>query len=294
MSWLQNRKKQIQVESSQTLTQAQGSILGKSFGWATLGFFVLAVLTLGLMCIWQFLLFPAGTTWSWETFQGLNLGLTIAALVLTITSAILSMFWQTKMLTMQNATVYTWLVWSFFIVGQSFAFSWLTFMLNNTISVDSAGNALNLWWVCPAAFGLGFVLFGIFALIGYNLGIKGQITVNKMIMVCSIIMAAMLLPLLIFMFLCIWMPWGVGPLFWITFLLMALYIFILFLSIISIIGDIKRSDEFARLNASADQHGEIVKRLSLVYGFSLLVEFICLVWMLIWFIISVLGVSRRA
>ena len=290
MSWLQNRKKPIQVETSQTLSRSQGSVLGKSFGWATLGFAVLAVLTLGFTCVWQFGVFNTGEAWNWNTLWVLNIGLTVGAFVLTIASAILAMFWQTKMLTMQNAKVYTWLVWSFFVVGQSLAFSWLMFMLNNTI--DNSGNTL--WWVCPAAFGLAFVLFGIFAIIGYNLGNKGQFTVKKMIMVCSIIMGIIALPLLIFMFLFafLWSPWGYTSLFWITFLLLVLFMFILFLSIISIIGDIKRSDEFARLNGGTEQN-EIVKRLSLIYGFDLLVEFVCLIWMLIWLLITVLGFARR-
>ena len=45
----------------------------------------------------------------------------------------------------------------------------------------------------------------------------------------------------------------------------------------SIIGDIKRCDEFAQLNMPAEQQGTIVKNLSLMFGFSLLVEFVCLV-----------------
>ena len=53
--------------------------------------------------------------------------------------------------------------------------------------------------------------------------------------------------------------------------------FLLLLSIMSIIGDIKRCDQFAQMNVPEEQQGTIVKNLSLIFGFSLLVEFVCLV-----------------
>ena len=288
MSWIQTRKQPIQVETTKKFSKSQGTVLGRSFGYAALGFFVLAAITAGLTCAWEFGLVD-DHTWNWNTIQGLNIGLTIGSFVLTITSAIVAMFWQAKMLTMQKTNL-TWLVYGFFIVGQAFAFSWLMFMLNHTIDHD--GNTL--WWVCPAAFGLGFVLFGIFSLAGYGLGNKGQLTVKKMMMVVGLVTGIMFLTMFVFMFVFIWNPWaGNYGMYWICFMMLCLFMLLLFLSIMSIIGDIKRCSQFAQLSVPEQAQGEVVKRLSLVYGFSLLVEFVCLVWMLIWLIISVLGFSRR-
>ena len=294
MSWIQNRKKPIQVETTQTLTKAQGTIMGRSFGYATLGFVILALVTAGLTCAWQFgIKWSDDDVWSWSgKFQGLNIGLTIGSFVLTITSAILAMFWQAKLMSMQNAKGMTLLVWGFFIVGQAFAFSWLMFMLNNTIW-NRSGREISLWWVCPAAFGLAFVLFGIFSIIGYSLSNKGQLTVKKMMMAIGIAFAIMMLPMLIFMFMAIWMPWGAGTMYWLCFLMMILFLVLTLLSVMSIIGYIKRCDQFAQLNVPAEQQGPVVKNLSLMFGFSLLVEFVCLVWLLIWLILSVMGLSRR-
>ena len=294
MSWIQNRKKPIQVETVQTLTKTQGTILGRSFGYAALGFVIMAALIAGLTCAWQFGVFNDGN-WYWNNpaYQGLNIGLTIGSFVLTITSAILSMFWQGKMMTNQKATGMTFLVWGFFIVGQAMAFSWLMFMLNNSIYRNPQGNVISLWWVCPAAFGLAVVLFGLMSIIGYSLSNKGQLTVKKMMLAVGLAFGIMMLPMFILMLMSIWMPWGAGTMFWLCFVMMILFLFLLLLSILSIIGDIKRCDQFAQLNIPSEQQGTIVKNLSLMFGFSLLVEFVCLVWLLIWLILSIMGLSRR-
>ena len=289
MSWIQNRKKPIQVQTTQSLTRSQGTIMGRSFGYATLGFVIMAALIAGLTCAWQFGI----KNWTWNTYQGLSIGLTIGSFILTITSAILAMCWQGKLMTNQKATAMTFLVWGFFIVGQAFSFSWLMFMLNNTVYINCNGKVIQLWWVCPAAFGLAAVLFGLMSIIGYSLGIKGQLTVKKMMLVVGLIFAVMMFPMLIIMLMSIWMPWGMGTMYWLSFLMMLLFMFLLLLSIMSIIGDIKRCDQFAQMNVPEEQQGTIVKNLSLIFGFSLLVEFVCLVWMLIWLILQVMGISRR-
>ena len=289
MSWIQTRKQPIQVETTKKFSKSQGTVLGRSFGYAALGFVVLAAITAGLTCAWEFGLLQ-NNTWNWNTMQGLNIGLTIGSFVLTITSAIVAMFWQQKMLTMQKTNL-TWLVYGFFIIGQAFAFSWLMFMLNHVIDTTTGHS---LWWVCPAAFGLAFILFGIFSIVGYSLGNKGQLTVKKMMMVVGLVLGIVFFTMFIFMFVFLfWNPWGYGSMYWMTFMMVCLFMILLFLSIMSIIGDIKRCSQFAQLSVPEQAQGEVVKRLSLVYGFSLLVEFICLVWMLIWLIISVLGFSRR-
>ena len=292
MSWIQNRKKPVQVETAQTLTKSQGTILGRSFGYATLGFVILAALIAGLTCAWQFGVFK-DQQWNWNTMQGLNIGLTIGSFVLTITSAIVAMFWQGKLMTNQNAKGMTLVVWGFFIVGQALAFSWLMFMLNNTIYVSAGGKAISLWWVCPAAFGLAFVLFGIMSIIGYSLSNKGQLTIKKMMLAVGLVFGIMMIPMFVFMLMSIWMPWGAGTMYWLCFVIMILFLLLLMLSIMSIIGDIKRCDQFAQLNVPAEQQGGIVKNLSLMFGFDLLVEFICLVWLLIWLILSIMGSARR-
>ena len=291
MSWIQNRKKPIQVETTQTLTKAQGTILGRSFGYATLGFVILAALIAGLTCAWQFGVFQNGK-WTWDTMNGLNIGLTVGSMVLTITSAILSMFWQGKLMAGKNSKGMTLLVWGFFIVGQALAFSWLMFMLNNTIQYRVEGN-IPLWWVCPAAFGLAFILFGIMSIIGYSLSAKGQLTVKKIMMAVSIVFGIMMIPMFVLMFVAIFSWGGMVTMYWLCFVMMILFLVLTMLSIMSIIGDIKRCDQFAQLNIPAEQQGPVVKNLSLMFGFSLLVEFVCLVWLLIWLILSILGISRR-
>lgn len=279
MSVYSNKNGQVVTSGQQELNRKQKKVLTTSLLYCAIGFIIMAALTFAFGAIWN------ATIKGIDEWNTLFTVLFVVSIVLLMASSILSMFWERKMI-FKKSDVMTILVWGFFILGNSFAFSLILFMFGHS-------GGWFQWWYLGLVFLGGAVIFALCGLIGWALTNKGGITLNKIMIILGLIMSGLFLVMFILMFVAIFTPsiYNVTLIFWlIAFAVM--FLLILF-STMSTFNDIKRIDQFGQLAGNdSDAQKELVGRLSWVVGFELLCNLTTIIWFLIELLILIGGRRR--
>ncbi len=268
-----NTNKLVIIEGQQELSKVQSSIVFKSILYCALGFIAIALFSFIFGAIWQFCL---------PTIEDFSIAwsvLLVVSIFLLLISGIVSIFWERKML-FKKSTGMTMVVWGFFIIANSLAFSMIIAVIEQS-----------MWWLIGSVFVVAGLIFGLLGLIGYSISNKTAMTINKILRVLSIVLCSifMLTFILGFVFLFV----SSYAYVYISLITSGIFFLLIFLSTISTFNAMKNTQLLADVNKDMQGQKELNNRLSLIFGYELLVNLIAIVWIVLQFVLFFFGRSSR-
>lgn len=256
------QQKQIYFDGKQTTSQQQSKIIVRALIYCAIGFLIIAGLSFGFSILWQ-AIFTNGL------HDTVNIIIVICVTIgLLLLSSILAGIWQLKMI-FKASPIFTCIVWGIFIISTSLAFSSII-----------APWSKSYWWIVGAVFGMGAVIFGVLGLIGWGLSRKSILTINKMMLIGGLILAIASIVLII-LGVCGTLSSNDSPIFYVQtvifYFIAGGFLLLSFVSTLSTFASIKYMQQFAQLRGKENDK-QIMNRLSILYGYKLLVNFIGIIW----------------